>query len=121
MRPGSGLGASYCDEADLELFELQPTTVTETYRVTGNVPEMCKFSYCEPELYVPILEVLSVILQENFLISDLRDVGGIPIILNAIRSEAFVSKEAGANNEPGGGSGGYAYEWSAAVWDGGGD
>ena len=49
MRPGSShLGASYCDEADLELFDLAPTTITETYRVTGNIPEMCKFSYCEP-------------------------------------------------------------------------
>ena len=48
MRPGSGaLGASYCDEADLELFELQPTTVTETYRAAVNIPEMCKFTYCE--------------------------------------------------------------------------
>ncbi|QDZ26116.1 serine/threonine protein kinase [Chloropicon primus] len=51
-----------------------------------------KFSYCERELYVPILNVLSVILQENFLISDLRDVGGIPIILNSIRTETFAGK-----------------------------
>ena len=47
MRPGTALGASYCDEADLELFELQPTTVTETYRAAVNIPEMCKFSFCE--------------------------------------------------------------------------
>ena len=48
MRSTSLIGASYCDEADLELFDLQPTTNHEVHRVTGNIPEMCKFSYCEP-------------------------------------------------------------------------
>ena len=41
------LGASYCDEADLELLDLHPTTSLEVHRVTGLIPEMCKFSYCE--------------------------------------------------------------------------
>ena len=49
MRPTGMLGTSYCDEADLELLDLQPTTAVESaHKVTGNIPEMCKFSYCEP-------------------------------------------------------------------------
>ena len=49
MRPTSMLGSSYCDEADLELLDLQPTTTHESaHRVAANIPEMCKFTYCEP-------------------------------------------------------------------------
>ena len=42
---------------------------------------------------MPILNALSVVLQENLFISDLRDVGGIPIILNAIRAPEAAREE----------------------------
>ena len=80
-----------------------------------------KFSYCDVELYVPILHVLKTILQESLMIADLRDVGGIPIILNGIKNlndeegegedddedeDAAVDENANGREGKGGGGGG---------------
>lgn len=52
-----------------------------------------RLSYCDAGLFVPVLDALSVALRENFLISDLRDVGGIPILLNVLRADARPPRE----------------------------